>query len=97
MTPKQIKTFRDMYANGSTYTEIAIAIDSTVQDIRDIYKQEKQAGRMNKITAQRLKAKNTMPQEPVIEIIHEDGMDIPRHRAGFAMGVKPQVTAKAVL
>ncbi len=95
MNKTHLKIFRDMFANGHTYTEIAVAIDGSVDEVRAFYKAEKKAGRMGGLTARRLKAKNTMSQEPVIEFIHEDGLEIPRHRAGYAIGVKPQVSAKS--
>ncbi len=91
---RQTQLFRDMYASGATYVEIAIATDKTVQDIRDIYHSEKRSGNMKRLNDKRLKAKIMMRQEPIIEIIHENGRDIPRHRAGYAKGISPQVTAK---
>lgn len=91
----QLETFRRMYIEGYAYDVIAITAGVSVQDVRDMYKYEKKNGKMKGLTNKRMKAKQTTHMQPIIEILHEDGLEIPRHRMGYAKGVTPQVTARA--
>lgn len=94
-TSFQTKTFFDLYAGGITYDKIAIATGKTVQEIRDKYKAEKRAGNLKGLSNKRMQAKCTDPIQPVIEVLVEDGLKIPRHRAGYAFGIVPQVSVRA--
>lgn len=94
-TDKQTKIFRDLYANGAKYDIIAIATGKTVSQVRNKYLSEKKAGNMQKLSARRFRAKLTANPFPVIEMLHEGGLDIARYHSGYAFCVAPQVTARA--